>query len=53
MTKRKYPSELNTKMVRAFIKDAATLKTLSEQQGITIAEVIEQLIKTVVLKCQI
>lgn len=44
MTKRKYPSELNTRSIRVNIGDWQLLDTLSRQLDITVAKAFHQLI---------
>lgn len=44
MAKRKYPSELNTRTVRAYIGDKELLHSLSIKHRVTVAEVIHKLI---------
>jgi len=44
MAKRKYPSELNTRQIRVNVNTWLLLKEFSQKQGITIAELVDQLI---------
>lgn len=44
MTKRKYPSELNTRTVRVNLNTWLLLKEFSQKQGITMAELVDQLL---------
>jgi hypothetical protein len=44
MVRRKYPSELNTTLIRVYKEDCSKLRTLSEQHDTTVAEVVHQLL---------
>jgi hypothetical protein len=44
MVKKKYPSELNTTLIRVYKEDCSKLRGLSEQHDTTVAEVVRQLL---------
>lgn len=44
MSKRKYPSELNTRTVRVNLSTWLLLKEFSQKQGISMAELVDQLL---------
>jgi hypothetical protein len=44
MVRRKYPSELNTTLIRVYKEDCSKLRVLSEQRDTTVAEVVRQLL---------
>jgi hypothetical protein len=44
MVKKKYPSELNTTLIRVYKEDCSKLRGLSEQHDTTVAEIVRQLL---------
>ena len=44
MVRRKYPSELNTTLIRVYKEDCSKLLELSQQHDTTVAEVVRQLL---------
>jgi len=46
MSKRKYPSELNTRQIRVSVGDWIWLKELSQRLGITIAEAFHKALES-------
>jgi hypothetical protein len=45
MTKRKYPSELNTRIIRVNVKEYLVLLSMAQKSNTTVAEVLSIILK--------
>lgn len=45
MTKRKYPSELNTRIIRVDVEDYQILLEMAQKSNTTVAEVLSDMLK--------